>query len=106
MMPRRLPFNAPWPWCCALVCAAGISLGVGRYFSLLPTAHSPLPTIPAVPLDQEQREFLWQVEHHGLLLSRTGFRAVADALVRADQVALRELLAPDFAGEVVREPKE
>src|SRR5262245_17253944 len=48
-----------------------------------------------LPLDEQQRKFLWEVEHHGLLLGRHGFRALADALVRADAQALRNLLAAD-----------
>ena len=31
-------------------------------------------------LGKDQREYLWQVEHHGLLLSRHGFTRLAQAL--------------------------
>src|SRR6516225_864808 len=50
-------------------------------------------------LDQEQREFLWQVEHHGLVLNRFGFQALADALSRSDRQGLTHLLAASFEGE-------
>src|SRR6266436_5543585 len=44
-------------------------------------------------LDEEQREYLWQIEHHGLLLSKHGFGAIKQALIRNDAKALHVLLA-------------
>ncbi len=60
----------------------------------------------ALTLAQSEREFLWEVEHHGNLLSRYGFGALADALRRADAASLTALLAPDFTGWVLRQPRE
>lgn len=57
-------------------------------------------------LDEGEREYLWQVEHHGLLLARHGFQPLADALSRGNQDALRNLLAPDFIGSVPGELRE
>jgi hypothetical protein len=52
-------------------------------------------------MDEVQRAYLWDIEHHGLLLSRHGLQRWADVLSRADREALRNLLAPDFRGQDV-----
>ena len=49
-------------------------------------------------LGKDQREYLWQVEHHGLVLSRIGFRRIAEALKQGDASALLSLLADGFEG--------
>ncbi len=69
------------------------------------TASRPKP--PAGPvLEQEQREFLWDCEHHGLLLSRRGFPQIAKALSEADANALAHRLAPDFTAAIFQQPVE
>jgi hypothetical protein len=60
----------------------------------------------ALTLDEEERQFLWEIEHHGNLLSQHGFRALANALRQADVEAVRRLLAPDFTGEILRDPQQ
>jgi hypothetical protein len=57
-------------------------------------------------LDVEERGYLWEIEHRGNLLGQHGFRALAAALSRADREALRGVLADDFAGQVLTEPRE
>src|SRR5207248_2074904 len=57
-------------------------------------------------LEEAQREFLWEVEHHGLLLGKHGFQPLAAALRRADAAALAALLAPDFTGKDLQKPRE
>jgi hypothetical protein len=52
-------------------------------------------------MDEVQRAYLWEIEHHGLLLSRHGFQRWAAVLRRADREALRALLAADFRGQDV-----
>jgi hypothetical protein len=75
--------------------------------ALVPTA-----TIPdAAPksgliLDEGEREYLWQIEHHGLVLSRHGFASLADALGRGDPDALGNLLAPGFSARISNDPRE
>jgi hypothetical protein len=64
------------------------------------------PSPDQVPLAQEEREFLWQVEHHGLLLSRHGFSRLAQALRRNEPAGFQALLADDFEGRVLDQPKE
>jgi hypothetical protein len=67
-------------------------------------------TTPGTPADltlgKEQREYLWQVEHHGLILSRRGFSRIAKALKDNDAGALLALFADGFEGEVPGQPRE
>ena len=93
-----------------LLCAA---LGVSLYSSPRSAAPAP-PSSAAEPGNQEaaltlaqtEREFLWEVEHHGNLLSRYGFSALAGALRQADASALTALLCADFTGWTLRQPRE
>jgi hypothetical protein len=72
---------------------------------LLPDADRVKPPLE-LTLAVSEREFLWQVEHHGNLLNRYGFRALADALRRADAAALTALLSADFRGWAPRQGRE
>jgi hypothetical protein len=60
----------------------------------------------SLPLDQEQREFLFQVEHHGLVLGKHGFSRIAKTVSQADAGGLRQLLAADFIGQILHQPRE
>jgi len=51
----------------------------------------------------EDRQHLWQVEHHGGLLREFGWRTLADALARGDRGAIRKCLANDFRGTLFSE---
>jgi hypothetical protein len=51
---------------------------------------------------EEQRRFLWQIEHHGTILSQ--FCCLA--LTKDDERALVQVLAPDFIGTVPQPPDE
>ncbi len=57
-------------------------------------------------LGKDQREYLWQIEHHGLILSRLGFARIAKAIKNDDAPALLSLLSDGFEGEVLGEPRE
>jgi hypothetical protein len=57
-------------------------------------------------MDEAQRQAIWEVEHHGNVLNRVGFPALAGALKQGDARALAALLAPDFQGEVPSQPRE
>jgi hypothetical protein len=57
-------------------------------------------------LGEEEKAYLWEIEHHGNLLSKHGFRPLADALNRADAKALAELLSADFIGQLMARPRE
>ncbi len=56
-------------------------------------------------LPEAERKYLWDVEHHGNLLSKFGFGPLAAALRQGDAAALSRLLADDFAGADLREPR-
>jgi hypothetical protein len=55
-------------------------------------------------LPEAERQYLWQVEHHGNLLVKHGFGPLAAALRGASAAELSRLLADDFAGADLREP--
>src|SRR6516225_1772073 len=55
-------------------------------------------------MDEDQQAFLWEIEHQGNILSQVGFPALTKALRARDEEALARLLAPDFKGELPREP--
>ncbi len=57
-------------------------------------------------LSKEQREYLWTIEHHGLILGRQGFSRIARALEDDDRQALVALFADNFEGEVLGHPRE
>jgi hypothetical protein len=57
-------------------------------------------------LSKEQREYLWTIEHHGLILARHGFPRIGNALEDGDQQALLSLFASGFEGEVLGGPRE
>jgi hypothetical protein len=82
------------------------------------TSLPPLPNIqltrdeekqaaPADPsLPETEREFLWDVEHHGNLLNAHGFAKFADALRDASANAMTAALSDDFTGDLLQRPKE
>jgi hypothetical protein len=59
-----------------------------------------------LPLSKEQREYLWAIEHHGLILGRVGFPRIAQALKNGDPESILALFAPGFEGEVLGQPRE
>src|SRR5262249_37030618 len=61
---------------------------------------------PGPTLEESERRFLWDVEHHGNLLNAHGFKRLADARRDADGRALAEMLAEDFTADLPREPRE
>src|SRR5262245_58715700 len=114
MMHGRHPRLLAWYWKLPLLAAVRGGVVVYAYHlqhrSLRQQASAQeaavAPTAPSLTPDQSQRQFLWDVEHHGLVLSKHGFRALADALSRADAQRLLALLAPDFTGQVLHQPRE
>jgi hypothetical protein len=103
-----------WSWKLAL--AAGVCGGVVLYTyhpanffpRQLPASEKPVAEAapPPATMDEAQRAYIWEIEHHGLVLSRYGFRRLADALSRADASALAALLAHDFKGQELQRPRE
>jgi hypothetical protein len=110
MPERRLPFSF-WPCLVGLVACAGLAIaGFLSFRNAVATSRPPEDGAAQEPsdlgLDEEQRQFLWEVEHHGLLLSKHGFQPLADALARADAARLSTILAADFRGETLGQPRE
>ncbi|HZT80935.1 MAG TPA: FG-GAP-like repeat-containing protein, partial [Gemmataceae bacterium] len=56
-------------------------------------------------LPEGEREYLWEIEHHGNVLARRGFGPLAEALKKGDTAALSRILADDFAGTDLGEPR-
>ena len=105
---RRLT-TSPWLWGSCLVAC----LGYGAFWATDPGQLTP-PGAPRPPaakkppgehadlkMDRKQREYLWQLEHHGNLLSKYGFKPLAAALVAGDEASLRRLLTADFRGSLL-----
>jgi hypothetical protein len=57
-------------------------------------------------LGDDEKAYIWDLEHHGNLLGKHGFKPMADALSRADRPALLNLLAADFTGQTLGNPRE
>jgi hypothetical protein len=99
-----------------LLLFAGVVLAVRWYANSPRPAEGELPPTEVAPsarepsaaltLSTEEREYLWDLEHHGNLLSQHGFRALADGLRKADASALTAILADDFTGEVAKQPRQ
>jgi HEAT repeat protein len=56
-------------------------------------------------LPEAERAYLWDIEHHGNVLVKRGFGPFAEALKAADAAALSRLLADDFAGADLGQPR-
>jgi hypothetical protein len=70
------------------------------------SAETPGASSSDLTLGTDQREYLWQVEHHGLILIRDGFSRFAQALRRNDTSAFNALMASGFEGSILDEPRE
>jgi HEAT repeat protein len=56
-------------------------------------------------LPEKERQYLWEIEHHGNLLVKHGFSALATVLKDANVKKLTELLAGDFTGTDIGQPQ-
>ena len=92
-----------WLFGLALTCL-GVA-GCAERAAQVPSGTDGSPAVEELVLegmDADQQAFLWDVEHHGNVLSRMGFAALTTALRDGDSKALAALLAPDFAGGLLR----
>ena len=62
--------------------------------------------LPLAVMGERERQYLWEIEHHGLVLSRNGFKKLGEALGRADSKALSAFLSPAFVGQKPQKPNE
>lgn len=70
-----------------------------------PKAAGDGPEAPPMELPEAERAYLWEIEHHGNILVKHGFAPLAAALKQSDPAALARLLADDFTGAELREPR-
>src|SRR5207244_11268610 len=61
---------------------------------------------PQLSTHEDQREVLGGSGHRGLVLSRHGFRPLAEGRSRADAPALAALLASSFRAQALHQPRE
>lgn len=105
-------------WIVAVVVVAGAALGIAR-FSQLSTDEpvNPLAESPAMApskasssdnlgLPPEEREYIWQIEHHGLVLNKFGFKPLAECIARLDLTGIANRFGADFQGQLLHEPRE
>src|SRR5262249_29261720 len=59
---------------------------------------------PNLVLAESEREYLWQIEHHGNILGRQAFPQLTGALVKGDATALAAVLANNFEGGLLQDP--
>jgi hypothetical protein len=112
-MPRRGVSPAVWWWGLVLLIVA---VGAGASWRLLgrgtATSGKPLaakdatPTPPVKSLPEEDRKAIWDIEHQGLVLKKYGFSSLKSALRDGDRAALLKLLAADFEGQALSQPRE
>jgi hypothetical protein len=57
-------------------------------------------------LGDDERAYLWDIEHHGNVLTKYGFAPLAAALLASDAAALDRLLAADFTASQPRQPRQ
>jgi hypothetical protein len=99
-------------WSSGLIVAACASWAVAWYGGWLGTPANEKRAdarakgkTPKPELDQAEREYLWQAEHHHLLLGRHGFGPLGNALSKADASKITSCLTPDFVGRVLNRPR-
>ncbi|HEV3115758.1 MAG TPA: VCBS repeat-containing protein [Gemmataceae bacterium] len=92
-----------------LVCGAFALASLARHLhpSVPPVLKETTPLADAgvaqqapLGLDDTEKAFIWDIEHHGNLLNKFGFKVLADNLARGDAQALAEAFAADFRGQL------
>jgi hypothetical protein len=61
--------------------------------------HTAVPG--TLPLAESERAYIAEIEHHGLVLSRKGFPAIAAAIRKQDVAAFKHFLAASFRGQTL-----
>jgi hypothetical protein len=67
--------------------------------------EKPTPAGAPMELPEAEREYLWDIEHHGNLVSKHGFGPLAKALQKGEARELAALFADDFRGSEMGKPK-
>ena len=103
----------PWVWwgALALMVCAGSAAGWRLWAPGAAPERPPTPgdspqTRSVTSLPDEDRAYIWDIEHQGLVLKKYGFGPLKAALREENAAALLGLLAADFRGEVLGSPRE
>ena len=101
----------PWVWWGGLVLAVCAAAAwrlwpPGAVPERPSTPADAAPTRAAESLPDADRAYIWDIEHQGLVLKKYGFGSMKAALRDANASALLDLLAADFRGEVLGNPRE
>src|SRR5262245_4007520 len=88
-----------------LLCFALAACG-GQPADSRPVAERSSADLEAVVegMSSEQQALLWDIEHHGNILTRVGFSAWTKALREGDATALAAVMGPGFEARLPREP--
>jgi hypothetical protein len=71
-----------------------------------PAPQDPAPREPPkAALPEDEQAYLWDIEHHGNVLVKEGLAVLAKAIQAGDEAALGRILAPDFRGADLKEPR-
>ena len=61
---------------------------------------------PELSLPEKDREYLWELEHHGNVLKQHGFKRLSRAFAGRDREGLLELLDRNFDGQLLDDTRE
>lgn len=106
MNSRSLVFSVLALTACAGLGWVGYNHWFGSGTSKDKLANPPPEENTPVLMDDAQRNYIWEVEHHVLVLSKHWFKDFAQALEKADEKALARLLASNFQGGILQKAKE
>ena len=97
----------PMLWFGPVIVVVGVGWGTRHWFRSdrhdLSSESASVDLAATELLDEAERKYLWEIEHHGQQLSQRGFPLLSRALRRADAESLHRLLAPDFRGEIPKQ---
>ena len=69
------------------------------------TNPAPAPEVTKDLLDEAERNYLWEIEHHANILHDVAFKRAAQSLAKADAEALKSMLVDGFIAELPGETK-
>jgi hypothetical protein len=100
-------------WLTAVVAASAASYALFAYFHQ-PDISSETTDQPssrkhdegAYVLGEDERAYIWDIEHHGNVLTKYGFAPLAAAILASDRAALERMLAADFTGSQPHKPRQ
>lgn len=88
-----------WPWLLLLIFGFAFATA-GAVIWNRPDVD---PPEVAAPLPEEDRQFLWDAEHHGLELATYGWKPFVSALAASDISRVSDAMADDFVGRVAEQ---